>query len=118
MSASGIQLKAEPQVTYWHPTIQQYLHGIREAVMTNNLPAAEQAYARLVKAVPAGGSSAIASRVEEVGKALGSGDLAAAEQALGAVRQELQSAASAKVAAEPVATTAQEGGDSKLNLRV
>jgi hypothetical protein len=120
MSAPGIQLNSEPQLSYFQPTIQQYLQGIKEAVMSNNLPAAQQAFAQLQKAVPAlaqtsgGQSNAFAARISEgvqaVGTALAAGDLSGAEQAVSQLRQSFQSAPDRQagqqqsVAAESVST--------------
>jgi hypothetical protein len=116
MSAPGIQLNSEPHLSYFQPTIQQYLQGIKEAVMSNNLPAAQQAFAQLQKAIPAlsqesgGQSNAFAARVSQgvqaVGTALAAGDLAAAEQAVGEIRQNFQSA-SDKQASQPQSVAAE-----------
>jgi hypothetical protein len=143
MSAPGIQLNSEPHLTFVQPTIQQYLQGIKEAVMSNNLPAAQQAFAQLQKAVPSpsqesgGHSNAFAVRISQgvqaVGNALEAGDLPGAEQALGELRQSFQSASDRQasqqqsVAAESVSTSApvdtsedDGGSDSgpKLNVTV
>jgi hypothetical protein len=56
MSAPGIQLNSTPHLIYVQPTIQQYLQGIKEALVSNNLPAARQAFTQLTKAVPSSSS--------------------------------------------------------------
>jgi hypothetical protein len=122
MSAPGIQLNSQPHLTFVQPTIQQYLQGIREAVMSNNLPAAQQAFAQLQKAIPSpsqesgGQSNAFAARISQavqaVGKALDAGDLSGAEQAVGELRQSFQSVSDRqanqlqRVAAESVSASA------------
>lgn len=103
MAAPGIQLNSEPQLTYFHPTIRQYLQGIKEAVMSDNLPAARQAFAQLTKAVPSpsqgssGQTSKLATSVSEglqaVGKALEAGDLSGVGQVVGALRRDIESMA-------------------------
>jgi len=52
MSAPGIQLSSQPYLTYFQPTIRQYLQSIKDAVVSNNLPAARQAFTQLSKAIP------------------------------------------------------------------
>ncbi len=106
MSAPGIQLNSTPHLTYVQPTIQQYLQGIREAVMSNNLPAAQQAFTQLTKAAqssPQGSGeqgSELAMRISQglqaVGNALASGDLSGAGQAVSELRQNLQSVSDGK----------------------
>ncbi len=100
MSAPGVQLNSAPHLTYFQPTIQQYLQSVKEAVMSNDLPAARQAFTQLTKAVPLPSRGAQASEVatrisqglQAVGNALEAGDLSAAGQAVGELRQNLQSA--------------------------
>jgi hypothetical protein len=143
MSAPGIQLNSQPNLTYFQPSIPQYLQSIKEALMSNNLPAARQAFAQLKKAIPApsqgsgGQSNEIAARLSEgldaLGKALAAGDLPAAQQAVGEFRQNIQSAsdgvanAQRSTVAEPVSShgSGASSGDSgssdlgsKLNVRV
>jgi hypothetical protein len=101
MSAPGIQLSSQPALTYFHPTIQEYLQSIKEAVISNNLPAARQAFAQLTKAIPSsvqsgsGETNEFASRISEgmraLGQALETSDLATAQQAVGGLRTSLQS---------------------------
>jgi hypothetical protein len=100
MSAPGIQLNSQPQLTYFQPTVRQYLQSIKEAVMSNDLTAAQQAFAQLIKAAPSlspgSGEQAIelATRVsrglQAVGSALKAGDLPGAGEALGELRQTIQ----------------------------
>lgn len=89
MSATGTQLSPEPQFTYFHPTIQEYWRSVETAVVSKNLPAAQQAFAQLTKALqfPAQGQpSELANRISQglqnVGKALEAGDLAGAARAI------------------------------------
>jgi len=120
MSAPGIQLSSEPQLTYFQPTIRQYLQGIRDAVGSNNLAAARQAFAQLTKAVPAptqgvsGKADELAARVgqgiQALGQALETSDFAAAQQAVAGLRTSFQS-----ISDEPVqkqAIVAEESGSS------
>jgi|SRR5271165_4499076 len=120
MSAPGIQLSSEPQFTYFQPTIRQYLQGIRDAVGSNNLAAARQAFAQLTKAVPAptqgvsGKADELAARVgqgmQALGQALETSDLAAAQQAVAGLRTSFQS-----ISDEPVQnqrSVAEESGSS------
>jgi hypothetical protein len=140
MSAPGIQLNSEPHITVVQPTIQQYLQGVREAVMSNNLAAAQQAFAQLQKAIPSpaqesgGRSNAFAARISQgvqaVGNALEAGDLPGAEQAVAELRQSFQSASDRqasqqRVAAESVSSSApanssedDSGSDSRPKLSV
>ena len=92
MSAPGIQLKSETHLPLVQPTIRQYLQGIKEAVITNNLPAAQKAFAQLQKTTSTlahsnvGQQNAVASPhfsgLAAIGTSLESGDLAGVEQAL------------------------------------
>jgi len=101
MSAPGIQFSSEPHLTYFQPTIQQYLQSIRDAVGSNNLAAARQAYAQLTKTVPVPAQGAgenaneLAARVEQgiqaLGQALETSDVAAAQQAVAGLRTSMQS---------------------------
>jgi ribosomal protein S20 len=140
MSAPGIQLNSQPQLTYVQPTLRQYLQSIKEAVMSNNLPAAQQAFAQLQKALPsqsqgsAGQTNEAATRISQglqaVGTALEAGDLSGAEQAIGELRQNIQSASDGqahqqKSVAEPVSSNGPEvsledgnSSDSGPNLNV
>jgi hypothetical protein len=125
MSAPGIQLSSAPQLTYFQPTIQEYLQGIKEAVMSNNLPAAQQAFAQLTKAVPSpsqgssGQANELATRTSQslqaVGNALEAGDLAAAGLAAAELRQNISSAQAAQqqsVAAESVSLSSSDASSS------
>jgi hypothetical protein len=143
MSAPGIQLNSEPQLTHFQPTIPQYLHSVAEAVMSNNLPAAQVAFAHLTKTLPtsaiASERTALATRVQQgvqvLGKALETGDLSAARQAVVELGLDIQSRPdpqihqpqSADVAAEsalhkgsdvPAAEGSTPEGGSNLNVRV
>jgi hypothetical protein len=137
MSAPGIQLNPEPHLTYFQPTVRQYLQKIIEAVMSNNLPAARQAYAQLTKAVPSlsqGGSAPtnkLATRIgqslQDVGRALEAGDQAGAEEAVRDLRHNLESVSRAQVhppntVAEPTSSngpdvSAGDGSGPNLNVR-
>jgi hypothetical protein len=122
MATSGVELKSGPQLTQWHPTIQEYLQGVRQAVLSNNLAAAQQAFTRLQKALgsaPSAGVERIGESVQALGQVLEAGDLPGAEQALGTLRLELQASSGLQVSrqAQPVteiSTTApgQEDGGS------
>jgi hypothetical protein len=143
MSAPGIQLNSQPHLTYFQPSIPQYLQSIKEALMSNNLPAARQAFAQLKKAIPSpsqasGGrtnevGAGIGQGLHAVGKALEAGDLSGAEQAVGELRQHFPAASDGQphpqqgIAAESTANNApdvsSEDGSSSdsgpnLNVRV
>ena len=117
MSAPGIQLNSTPHLIYVQPTIQQYLQGIKEAVISNNLPAAQQAFTQLTKAVSlsvqASGQQAnsnelaprISQGLQAVGNALAAGDLSGAGQAVTELRQNFQSAPAAQANQQAGVTT-------------
>jgi hypothetical protein len=115
MSAPGIQLNSTPQLIYVQPTIQQYLQGIKEALVSNNLPAAQQAFTQLTKAVPSSSpasgepTSEFATRISQglqaVGNALAAGDLSGAGQAVTELRQNIQSAPAGQSDQQPAVTT-------------
>jgi soluble cytochrome b562 len=101
MSAPGIQLILESHVTYFQPTIREYLQGIRDAVASNNLSAARQAFAQLAKAIPvsaqrAGGRANelpthMSQGMQLLGRALDASDLAAVQHAVVELRASIQS---------------------------
>jgi hypothetical protein len=101
MSAPGVQLSSEPYLTYFQPTIRQYLQGIRDAVASNNLPAAQQAFTQLAKVIPSPApgtrvqtnefAARISQGVQVLGEALQTGDLSAAQQAIAGLRVNIQS---------------------------
>jgi hypothetical protein len=125
MSAPGIQLSSQPLVTYFRPTIRQYLQGIKDAVALNNLPAARQAFAQLTKAVPSAAQrtsaqaselpTRVAQNMQALGSALEAGDHSAVQQAVAELRANLQSMSDEQgqqrqsAAAEPVAASGSEG---------
>lgn len=123
MSAPGIQLSPEPHLTYFQPTIRQYLQSIKDAVASNNLPAAQQAFAQLAKAVPAParGSSAtneIAARISQsmqtLGQALETSDLAAAQQAIAGLHRNIQSMSDHQ-GGEQASVTVEPGAGSEVS---
>jgi hypothetical protein len=143
MSAPGIQLNSEPQLTHFQPTIRQYLQSVVEAVMSNNLPAAQQAFAQLTRNIPspaaASGSqkTELATRVQQgvqvLGKALETGDLSAAQQAVGELGAGIPSVfdgpggpkqsvpsepAVGNVSSVPLVEDSSPGRGSNLNVRV
>jgi hypothetical protein len=98
MSTTGVQLNSQAQFTYFHPTIREYLQGVREGLSSNNLAAAQRDFARLNKALQSStgdGASASASLISQglqaLGKALEAGDLSGAAQALGELPPNIQS---------------------------
>jgi|SRR5580658_36108 hypothetical protein len=113
MSAPGIQLNSTPHLIYVQPTLQQYLQGIKEAVISNNLPAAQQAFTQLTKAVSSQGSgdqsNELATRISQglqaVGNALAAGDLSGAGQAVTELRQNIQSTPAGPADLQPGVTT-------------
>jgi hypothetical protein len=108
-------LNSTPQLIYVQPTIQQYLQGIKEALVSNNLPAAQQAFTQLTKAVPSSSpasgepTSEFATRISQglqaVGNALAAGDLSGAGQAVTELRQNIQSAPAGQSDQQPAVTT-------------
>jgi len=103
MSAPGVQFNSEGHVAYFHPTVRQYLQGIRDALASDNLPVAQQAFAQLTKTISLPGHGIIGqtgeltARVSEamgvLGTALEAGDFSAARQAVGQLRVSAQSVA-------------------------
>ncbi len=101
MSASGVQLSSDAHLAYFHPTIREYLQSIRTAVVSNNLPEAQQALARLKKAIPSSAQTTNAQNsetairlragVQAVAKALEAGDLPGAELAVANLHKDMQS---------------------------
>ncbi len=126
MSAPGVQLNSAPHITYFQPTIQQYLQGIKEAVMSNDLPAAQKAFAQLTKALPLpspGGKTSevagIGEGLQAIGNALEAGDLSGAGEAVAALRQSFQSESNGRphqqqipVAESPSTSSDASSGDS------
>ncbi len=125
MSAPGIQLKPETHLPLVQPTIRQYLQSIKEAVMANNLPAAQKAFVQLQKATAsanpasAGQPNAFAARisrgVEAIGSALEAGDLPGVEQALGEFRQNSASLTGSR-ASQPEGTAPEPVSDNSLDV--
>jgi hypothetical protein len=114
MSTTGVQLNSQAQFTYFHPTIREYLQGVREGLSSNNLAAAQRDFARLNKALQsstADGASASASLISQglqaLGKALEAGDLSGAAQALG----ELPPIQSVPEAPSSTVVSLSDGGD-------
>ena len=94
--AAGVQLSSGIHLGYFEPTVDQYLKKIQQAVSSRDLSSAQQALAQLEKmmstsAQPAGGTQAGAV-LDNVGAALGGGNLALAEHALNELRKDLSSA--------------------------
>jgi len=124
MSAPGIQLSSEPSLTYFQPTVRQYLQSIREAVAFNHLSAAQQAFAQLAKVIPVsahlaeGQTGELAGRINQgmqaLGQALDSGDLTAAQHAVAGIRTNVQSM-SDEQAPKPDGAGSESG--SNLNVR-
>jgi len=99
MSAPGIQLSSDARVTYFEPSVRQYLQKIEQEVASNNLPAAQKAFEQLDKTVrnsaPASAKKAadepsaqVIDNLQSIGKALQSGDVSGAAQAVGALREQ------------------------------
>ena len=114
MSTTGVQLNSQAQFTYFHPTIREYLQGVREGLSSNNLAAAQRDFARLNKALQSStgdGASASASLISQglqaLGKALEAGDLSGAAQALG----ELPPIQSVPEAPSSTVVSLSDGGD-------
>jgi len=111
--ATAVQLSSGVHLTYFQPTVDQYLKKVEQAIASGDLESAKQALAQLKKAVsgadkagdgsghPTGHSGA---NMQDVNAALGSGDLAWAERAVNDLRQTLSMA-------DPRQTTGESGGD-------
>jgi hypothetical protein len=100
MSAPGIQLSSDARVTFFEPSVRQYLQKIEQEVASNNLPAARRTFEQLDKTVRSSASpgtnnaanqpsAQVIENLQNVGKALESSDLQGAAQAVGALRQQL-----------------------------
>lgn len=114
MSTTGVQLNSQAQFTYFHPTIREYLQGVREGLSSNNLAAAQRDFARLNKAlqsstadVASASASLISQGLQALGKALEAGDLSGAAQALG----ELPPIQSVPEAPSSTVVSLSDGGD-------
>jgi hypothetical protein len=124
MSAAGIQLSSAPSLTYFQPTVRQYLQSIRDAVAFNHLSAAQQAFAQLAKVIPVsaqvaeGQTGELAGRINQgmqaLGQALETGDLTAAQHAVAGIRTNVQSM-SKQAPPQPDGATSESG--SNLNVR-
>ena len=114
MSAPGIQLSSQPQLSFFQPTVRQYLQSVEQAVISNNLQAAQQALGSLQKALQSssglGGHSTkqlsekVGAALQAVGSALKSGDPEQATEALGELRQTLASPVEGQSHSSPVVT--------------
>jgi len=135
MSAPGIQLNSAPQISYFQPDVRQYLQKIEQAVTSNNLPAARQAFASLSKAVQSPATAnrvqgqreehaaqSVSNNLQGLGQALDAGDLHEAGRVLQGLQQNLkaraQESASNAPAAEPEVETGEGPEESNLNVRL
>jgi hypothetical protein len=125
MSVPGIQLDSAPYFSYFQPNVRQYLQGIKEAVISGNLPEAQQAFDRLNSLVPASPDPAsgrtteltnqITLGLQTLGNALDGGELPAARQAVEDLSQSFQSIShvqagqQANAPAEPALPTGTDG---------
>jgi hypothetical protein len=118
MSSNGIQLNTQAELTYFHPSIREYWQSIRDAVVSNNLSEAEQAFTQLRKAIESLAqeqtsepAQRISQGLQDVGQALEAGDLSSAAQALGKLSANIasmsqeQSKPQEDLAAESVSST-------------
>ena len=114
MSAPGIQLSSEAQFTYFEPSVRQYLQNVEQAVVSQNVATARQAFSQLDRTVRAAALSSarvfgsqhseqVISHLQTVGAALESGDLPAAGRALNELQQHLSGS--------PAREAGQTGGD-------
>lgn len=128
MSAPGVQLSSEPQFTYFQPTIREYLQSIRDAVGTNNLAAARQAFAQLTKVVPAAVQGAtdnanelaahVGQGMQALGHALETSDLEGAQYAVAGLRTSIQSMSEEQVQKQSsVAAEAGSSGETAVSAR-
>lgn len=100
MSAPGIQLGSAGRLTFFEPSVRQYLQQVEQAVVSQNLTAAQQAFAQLEQRVRALTPSTVRTSASQfpvrsvgelgnVGAALESGDLSAAGRALAELREKI-----------------------------
>lgn len=99
MAAPGIELNPQIPLSCFEPTVEQYVKKIQQAVASENKTAAEQALAKLEKAV--GGSGPMSERtgtgasgqvitgLQYVRAALEENDFSSAGQAISALRKDL-----------------------------
>lgn len=97
MAAPGIQLNSTNDFELFHPSIQEYVHGVEKAAASGDLAGAQAAFAALskaahtVKSLPGGHAgtphSLVQSALEAAGAALKEGDLAQAGNILSGLRQ-------------------------------
>lgn len=137
MSAPGIQLGSEPHFSYFQPDVREYLQKLEQAVVSNNLAAARHAYAQLQKSVDpstphatnrlgAQASAQVSAELQTIGKALESGQLSEAGDALRELRKTMtanqvppQSRTSESEPANgETASETEHSSDSRPNLNV
>lgn len=105
MAAPGVQFNSEMHLTYFEPTVDQYVKKLGQALASGDMAAAQQALANLDKAITTAprssgegiglqSSQQVSANLKNMGSALQTGDLTAAEGALGELRNELSSARS------------------------
>ena len=96
MAAPGIQLNSTNDFELFHPSIQEYVHGVEKAAASGDLAGAQAAFAALSKAAHTVNSlrghagtphSLVQSALEAAGAALKEGDLAQAGNILSGLRQ-------------------------------
>lgn len=111
MHTNGIQLNSESPLQYFHPTLDEYWQNIKDAVASNNWSAAQQAFAlvrEFMRSAAHGQTGApvvpINQSLENVAKALETGDLSAAASAITDLQENMQSMA--REQAPPLGTPA------------
>lgn len=131
MSAPGVQLYSPVQGNYFEPDVRAYIQKIEQAVVSNNLAAAQQAFVQLDTLVheyppaasKAGGwqSPEAAKSVAAIGQALKEGDLDGAATALAGLRANLSVSASGTASTEsqtPGQTSDEDTTPSSNNVNV
>jgi len=93
--AAGVQFNSNVHLTYFQPTVDQYLKKIQEALAANDVQGAQTALAQLKKAAISAGhatadgistSQQRTANLNDIGAALDSGDVAWAERAVNDLR--------------------------------
>lgn len=129
MSAPDIQLYPSAQTKYFEPDVRTYIQKVEQAVVSNNFPAARQAFEQLDKSVresKARGGKAEIRRSPEVTQSLGDvsealkeGDAHAATSALARLRGNFSIPPKQAVSADPAIQDARdEEGPPKQQVSV
>lgn len=128
MSAPGIQLYSSTETKYFEPDVRTYVQKIEQAVVSNNLPVARQAFEQLDKLVSSStavggraGSShtaELAHKVAVLGQALTAGDIDTAANALVGLRQTLALPSTESQGGETTAQDDSPDSNGQVSVRI